>query len=218
MACPDFSKPFHLQTDASNYGLGAILTQLSEEGDRVISYATRTLNGAELNYSATEKECLAIIWGIRKLRPYLEGYHFAVITDHMALKWLNSIESPSGRVARWALELQQYDFEVKYRKSNFNVVADALSRQPLCEEACRRAVDAAEPVDQPSDECNWIQKLKVDLEKNPQKYSDYMVEANRVYRHIPHQAGHEEMRSQAQPGSGLEGEPQCSDGRASGKP
>jgi len=87
LACPDFDKPFILQTDASDYGIGAILTQETERGEKVISYSSRTLNGAEKNYSTTEKECLAIIWAIRKLKPYLEGYHFKVVTNHMALKW-----------------------------------------------------------------------------------------------------------------------------------
>jgi len=102
LVCPDLDKPFILQTDASDYGIGAIVTQETERGEKVISYSSRTLNGAEKNYSTTEKEFLAILWAIRKLKPYLEGYHFKEVTDHMALKWLNSIESPSGRIARVA--------------------------------------------------------------------------------------------------------------------
>jgi len=69
---------------------------------------------------------LAIVWAIRKLNPFLEGYHFKVVTDHRTLKWLDSIKSPSIRIARWALELQQYDFVIAYRKGQLNVMADAL--------------------------------------------------------------------------------------------
>lgn len=94
-----------------------MLTQKLDGAERVIAYASRHLNGAEKNYSATEKESLAIIWGIRQMRPYPEGYEFIVITDHLSLKWLNSIDSPTGRLALWALELQQYTFSVKYRES-----------------------------------------------------------------------------------------------------
>jgi len=106
------------RTDASDYGIGIILTQKTERGEKVVFYSRRTLNCAEKNYSTTEKECVAIVWAIRKLKPYLEGYHFKVITDHMALKWLNSIESTSGRIARWELELQQYDFELTGKDSS----------------------------------------------------------------------------------------------------
>jgi len=85
LACPDFTRRFYLQTAASSTGLGAVLTQRYEEGERVIAYASRTLNAAERNCSATELECLAIVWGIRRMRNYLEGYTFTVVTDHQAL-------------------------------------------------------------------------------------------------------------------------------------
>ena len=80
------------------------------------------------NYSTTEKECLALIWAIRKLRPYLEGYKFKAITDNSALKWLQTLKEPTGRLARWALELQQWNVQIEHRKSAMHRVPDALSR------------------------------------------------------------------------------------------
>ena len=111
--CPDCAKTFTLQTDASTEGLGAMLIQEDEEGEHVIAYASRTLNKAERNDSVTDLEYLAVRWGIWKMRGYLEEYHFIVITDHLSLKWLNSIDNPSGRLARCTLELSQWDFELK---------------------------------------------------------------------------------------------------------
>lgn len=128
LACPDFESPFVLQTDASKEGLGAVLTQDRGQGEKVIAYASRTLEKAEKNYSATELECLAVVWRIRRMRGYLEGYHFTVLTDHQALKWLHQLEAPSRRLGRWMFELQQFDFDIQYRQGKPNQVADALSR------------------------------------------------------------------------------------------
>lgn len=178
LACPDFDKQFILQTDASNYGLGTVLTQNINDEERVIAYASRRLNNAECNYSATEKECLAIVWGIRKMRQYLEGYRFKVITDHLSLKWLNSIESPTGRIARWALELQQYTFDIEYRRGKSNVVADALSREPLN----KLCTTTSEPV---KEKCAWLERKKKEVLENPEKYADFVIENEQLYRHIP---------------------------------
>ena len=128
LTCPDFSQPFQLETDASDNGLGAVLTQTINGTNHVIAYASRNLNSAETRYSASEEECLAVVWAIRKFRPYLEGYSFKVITDHMALKWLHNLKNPTGRLTRWALELLEFDYEVVYRKGSSNLVPDALSR------------------------------------------------------------------------------------------
>ncbi|EDW26678.1 GL19007 [Drosophila persimilis] len=102
----------------------------------------------------------------------------------MALKWLNSIESSTGRIARWALELQQYDFEVAYRKGQLNVVADAMSRQPLAERCLRTTEEEAEKGHEPEAECGWIKKVKERMRTEPRKYPDYVEEAGREYPHI----------------------------------
>lgn len=126
---PDFKKPFILITDASGEGLGAVLSQLDENGKEiVIAYASRTLRGAEINYPITEQECLAIVWAIQHFHKYLILKEFKIITDHSALKGLMNAKIPKGRRARWIMELQQYKFEVIHRAGKENKNADALSR------------------------------------------------------------------------------------------
>ena len=104
LAFPSFkdivANPFHLQTDTSNTGLGVVFTQVQDGEERVISFASRTLLSAERNYSLIERECLAVVWGIRKFRDYLEGFSFKVITDHSSLKFLHNLRNPTGKVAR----------------------------------------------------------------------------------------------------------------------
>lgn len=82
---PDFSKPFLVTTDASNYALGAVLSQGIVGKDLPIAYASRTLKDPEINYSTTEKELLAILFAVEHFRPYLYGYEFTLITDHRPL-------------------------------------------------------------------------------------------------------------------------------------
>lgn len=130
LAYPNFNKPFVLATDASTVGLGAVLEQLDGETMKPIMYISRTLNPHERNYSATDLECLAVIWAITKLRVYLFGREFEIVTDHSALQWLLTTSTPSGRTGRWALQLQEFDFKIRHRPGAANILADALSRAP----------------------------------------------------------------------------------------
>lgn len=128
LVLPNFKEKFHISTDASNTGIGAILGQIQNNHEIVISYASRTLNQAERNYSTTERECLAVVWAIQHFRPYLYGQHFKIFTDHRALRWLQTFKANSSRLTRWNMELQGYDFEIIHKSGKNNSNADALSR------------------------------------------------------------------------------------------
>ena len=126
---PDFSLPFILYTDASGTGLGAVLAQKINKKDHVIAYASRSMSKPERNYSITDQECLAVVWGIQHFHHYLISQPFTVVTDHSALKWLQTCKIPnSGRRARWIMHLQSYKFEIQHRPGKSNTNADALSR------------------------------------------------------------------------------------------
>ena len=125
---PDTKKPFVLRTDASDKGLGAVLLQDQGQGLQPIVYASKKLAGAECNYAIIEKECLAIVWGIKKFQPYLFGTTFTIETDHQPLQYLRKSRTENGRLMRWAIQLQQYHFHVKVIPGKDNVGADYLSR------------------------------------------------------------------------------------------
>lgn len=128
---PDFNKPFVLTTDASNYAIGAVLSQGEIGKDLPIAYASRTLSKSEVNYSTTEKELLAIVWGTKHFRPYLFGKKFFIITDHKPLTWLFNCKDPSSKLVRWRLKLEEYEYEIKYKPGRINSNVDALSRNPV---------------------------------------------------------------------------------------
>ena len=111
---PDFDRSFILTTDASGEGLGALLSQGESGKDLPVAFPSRTLNQAEKNYSTTEKEILAIVWGMQYFRPYLYGKHFRVVTDHKPLTWIMNVKDPGSRLLRWRIKLEEYDYEVIY--------------------------------------------------------------------------------------------------------
>lgn len=128
LASPNFDLPFSLHTDASDFGVGAVLTQNIDNEERVIAFFSAKLNKAQKHYTTTEKECLAVILSIEKFRPYLDGVKFVVYTDHASLVWLQNMKEPTSRLARWALRLASYDFELIHRKGKDMIVPDCLSR------------------------------------------------------------------------------------------
>ena len=125
---PNHELKYVLRTDASDVGLGSVLLQDQGQGLQPIAYASRKLRGAELNYATIEKECYGIVWGVQKFEPYLYGNHFILQTDHRPLQYLDSVKSTSGRLTRWALILQPFNFTVEVIPGKDNVGADFLSR------------------------------------------------------------------------------------------
>ena len=127
-AYPQEKGEYILDTDASDFGIGAVLSQIQNGRERVIAYASRSLNKAERNYCVTDRELLAVRYFTDYFRHYLLGRHFLVRTDHQAIRWLFSLKQPKGRVARWIEILSTYDFSVEYRPGKKHGNADGLSR------------------------------------------------------------------------------------------
>jgi len=128
---PDTSLPYLLHTDWSPVAIGAVLAQVGLDGqEHPIAYGSRILHGAELNYSATQGECLAVVHFLEHWRPYLYGAKFVLEVDHWALKWLMTT-AHNGKLARWAMKLQEFNFEIRHRPGSQHGNADAMSRPPI---------------------------------------------------------------------------------------
>lgn len=122
---PCFDKPFELTTDASNFSVGAVLSQ----GRHPIMFISRTLNETEQNYATNEKELLAIVWALQKLRNFLYGIaDLTIYTDHQSLKFSVSEKNPNNKLKRWKNLIEEFGAKLEYKPGNENIVADALSR------------------------------------------------------------------------------------------
>lgn len=128
LAYPDYKLPFILDTDASQVGIGAVLSQIQEGQERVIAYYSKMHSPEERNYCVTRQELLAIIKGVKHFRPHLYGKPFKVRTDHASLVWLLRNPNPSGQLARWIETLSVYQYSLEYRKGLVHSNVDGLSR------------------------------------------------------------------------------------------
>ena len=131
LAYPNYTRDFLLDTDASNCGIGAVLSQVDDSGaERVICYASRSLSRQEQRYCVTRRELLAVVEFTQHFRHYLLGRKFILRTDHGSLVWLRNFKEPEGQLARWLERLEEYNFTVVHRKGSQHNNADALSRLP----------------------------------------------------------------------------------------
>lgn len=134
LALYDPALPTIVTTDACDYGIGAVLTQLHGDTEKTVAFASRTLTDSERKYSTIEKEALACVWATERWRTYLWGNHFTLCTDHSPLTTLlttKGLGRAGMRIARWSARLLNFNYTIKYKRGCDNVIADCLSRLPL---------------------------------------------------------------------------------------
>lgn len=175
LSTPDFTKPFIIQADASDKGVGAVLVQGEALNEKVITYMSQKLSPAQEKYSTTEKECLAVILAVEKFRPYIEGVRFTVVSDHASLQWLMNLKDPTGRLARWALRLQAYDYQIVHRKGSQMVMADALSR----------SVEQLDLVEKDVTGDLWYENLKQKILQFPEECPAFKIVDDSIYKYEP---------------------------------
>jgi hypothetical protein len=126
---PDYSKPFHLYTDASFAAVGAWIGQYdSKEQLHPIAFASKKLTASQLNYSVIEKELYAVVWSVQNFYQYVFATEVHLYSDHRPLQWLHTLTQHNQRLARWSLLLQNFNITAHFIKGTSNVVADCLSR------------------------------------------------------------------------------------------
>jgi hypothetical protein len=179
--------------DASDYVVGAVLGQRKEGKVHVIYYASKALNGAQLNYATTEKKLLAVVFAFEKFKSYIVISKVIVYTDHAAIKYLLSKKDAKPRLIRWILLLQEFDVEIRDKKVSENVVADHLSRM--------NREDGREPIEDKMrddhvyrilDKDTWMINIIRAIQKMPLDHLDnnakrrVVVESQKYYWYAPY--------------------------------
>lgn len=171
LKCPDFNECFYIHTDASSYAVGAVLIQPFNGVDHPIAYCSRTLNQPETNYSATERELLAVIYGLEQFRAYVEGRKCYIVTDHASLKWFQNLKNPTGRLNRWACRLSQFNFEIIHRKGKEHVIPDCLSRIHV---SSLNSATIQDP---------WYLDLYKKVSEKPTLFPNFKIENDKLFRY-----------------------------------
>nr|GEW18765.1 reverse transcriptase domain-containing protein [Tanacetum cinerariifolium] len=127
LVVPDWNLPFELMCDATDFAIGAVLGQRKTKHFQPIHYASKTMTEAQIHYTTTEKEMLAVVYAFEKVRPYLVLSKSIMYTDHPALKYLLSKQDAKPRLIRWVLLLQEFDIIIRDKKGTENLAADHLS-------------------------------------------------------------------------------------------
>lgn len=174
---PRYDLPFTIQCDASDFAVAGVITQNWEDGEHVVAYTGQKLNPAQRKYFACEKELLALLVCIDKFRAYVEGTKFFVITDNSAVTWLQNFKDPTGRLARWTLKLQRYDFSITHRAGKLNKVADALSRIPVNQEILEVHTITTTPVI-----TDWYETLVDKVTTSPDDYPNNLIVSGKLYQ------------------------------------
>lgn len=182
----DYTKQFKIFTDASEKAGGAVLMQGEDGFEKPIFYYSVKFSAAEQNYGASERECLAVVKAIRKFDPYIYGapIPFVVFTDNIALTWLLEMKGKRGRLLRWAMELQSYQFDIRSRRGVDNELPDGLSR--YVEKACLDNIPYQKEffvnlveIQREGIECKWYKKI---FEKTQnEKLDRYKIENDLLY-------------------------------------
>ncbi|KAJ8352500.1 hypothetical protein SKAU_G00239760 [Synaphobranchus kaupii] len=141
LAYPDAKRPFIVDTDASNTGVGAVLSQEDEDGERVVAYYSRALGKAERNYCVTRRELLAVVRALHHFRPYLQGSHFLLRTDHASLTWLLTFKDPEAQECRYCSRQEERD-QVSPDVAVVQASGDAEGWLPLTPMELREAQEA----------------------------------------------------------------------------